>query len=660
MENADNVSPVETNTNDNKYELTSILRSPERDFLVRNDGEQGYTARCCEDGVRHRGMTNATRNSSDTSPDVVRGVVGLLLNFIRVRLVDFLMWGPRHCNNPIGFWGCYIRCVKVSSLTGKIVGLYFSASWCGPCQRFTPKLVEVYNELKQNEHFEIIFVSGEEDCKLFNTYFSKMPWLAIPFADSETRSKLDELFSVEGIPHLVILDEDGKLLTDEGVGIVQEHGAEGYPFAAEHVAELEELEEEAKKNQSLRSLLVSRTRDYVIGSGGKKVPIAELDGKMVGLYFVLLTHNRCLTFNPKLIETYKSLKEEGKDFEIVMVPLDEDEELFNKEFGNLPWLSLPVNDKICEKLVRYFELQSLPTVVIIGLDGETLHSNVAETIEEHGKMAYPFSPDRFAEFEEMEKAKREAQTLESILVSQDWKDILLYFSAHWCPPCRAFLPKLVQAYKEINEKHNNSLEVIFISSDRDQSSFDEFFAAMPWLALPFGDGRKNSLSRFFKVNGIPTVVAIGPTGRTVTTEARDLIMHHGSKSYPFTSERVEEIETEIEKTAKSWPKKRTHELHDHELDLAKRMVYCCDGCGEEGHVWSYYCEDCDFDLHPKCALKGDDHGEVKEVEDEEKKKAGGGDGGGGGEGWVCDGDNVTPQSRRILQCRESPTGTHKT
>ncbi|KAL6528218.1 hypothetical protein OROHE_015168 [Orobanche hederae] len=29
--------------------------------------------------------------------------------FIRVRLVDFLVWGPRHCNNPIGFWGCYSK-----------------------------------------------------------------------------------------------------------------------------------------------------------------------------------------------------------------------------------------------------------------------------------------------------------------------------------------------------------------------------------------------------------------------------------------------------------------------------------------------------------------------------------------------------------------------
>ncbi|KAL6509022.1 hypothetical protein OROGR_023129 [Orobanche gracilis] len=416
----------------------------------------------------------------------------------------------------------------------------------------------------------------------------------------------------------------------------------------------------ANDKYELTSILRSSERDFLVRNDGEQVPIAELDGKTVGLYFVLLTYNRCLTFNPKLVETYKSLKEEGKDFEIVMVPLDEDEELFNNEFQNLPWLSLPVKDKICEKLVRYFELQSLPTVVIIGPDGETRHANVAETIEEHGKMAYPFTPDVFAEIEEMEKAKREAQTLESILVSQDCdfvigkhgakiavsdligKDILLYFSAHWCPPCRAFLPKLVQAYKEINEKHNNSLEVIFISSDRDQSSSDEFFAVMPWLALPFGDGRKKSLSRYFKVNGIPTVVAIGPTGKTVTTEARDLIMHHGSKSYPFTSERVEEIETEIEKIAESWPKKTTNELHDHELDLTKRMVYNCDSCDEEGRGWSYYCEDCDFDLHPKCALEGDDQGEVKEEEAEEKKKAadggGGGGGGGDGDGWVCDGD----------------------
>ncbi|KAK6133621.1 hypothetical protein DH2020_032651 [Rehmannia glutinosa] len=512
--------------------------------------------------------------------------------------------------------------VKADSLKGRIVGLYFSASWCGPCQRFTPDLVEVYNELQQVNKFEIVFVSGDEDNESFDAYFSKMPWLAVPFSDSETREALDELFSVSGIPHLVILDENGKLLTSEGVQVVQEYGSEGYPFTSEQIEKLKEQELEAKRNQSLKSLLV---------------PVAELEGKTVGLYFILATYNGCLAFNPKLVEVYKTLREEGENFEIVMIPLGNDETSFIQEFERLPWFSLPVKDRCCSKLVKYFELESLPTVVVIGPDGKTLQSNVAEAIEEHGVKAYPFTPEKFAELEALEKAKLEAQTLESILVSNDCdfvigkdgikipvsdlvgKNILLYFSAHWCPPCRAFMPKLIQAYQEINKKHN-SLEVIFISSDRDQTSFDDFFSKMPWLALPFGDKRKESLSRLFKVRGIPTAVAIDPNGKTVSTEARELIMSHGAEAFPFTAERLKEIEEEYEKMAEGWPEKVKYEkLHEHELVLTKREVFNCDGCSEEGRVWSYYCEDCDFDLHPKCALGGGDEGKSPE-------------------GWVCDGD----------------------
>ncbi|GMP82782.1 hypothetical protein CsSME_00036940 [Camellia sinensis var. sinensis] len=246
-----------------------------------------------------------------------------------------------------------------------------------------------------------------------------MPWLAIPFSDSKTRDHLDELFKVMGIPYLVIIDESGKVSTDEGVEIIREYGVDAYPFSSERVKELKDQEEAARREQSLKSILVSRERDFVISADGKEVSVSELEGKTVGLYFSVSSYKKCLTFTPKLIEVYEELKLKGEKFEVVMLPLDDDEESFKQAFEKMPWFSLPLKDKSCVKLARYFELSSLPSLVIIGPDGKTLRADVVETVEEHGTLAYPFTPEKFAELEEIEKAKREAQTLESILVSKD-------------------------------------------------------------------------------------------------------------------------------------------------------------------------------------------------------------------------------------------------
>ena len=66
----------------------------------------------------------------------------------------------------------------------------------------------------------------------------------------------------------------------------------------------------------------------------------------------------------------------------------------------------------------------------------------------------------------------------------------IYFSAEWCPPCKGFTPKLVELYKKLKEKDCVKFEVVFVSWDRDESSFTEYFKTHPWLALPFGSDRK--------------------------------------------------------------------------------------------------------------------------------------------------------------------------
>ncbi|WMV28729.1 hypothetical protein MTR67_022114 [Solanum verrucosum] len=100
--------------------------------------------------------------------------------------------------------------VTLSSITGKLVGLYFSGSWCGPCRQFTPKLVEAYESLYPKGDFEIVFISSDKYDESFNEYFVNMPWLAVPFSDAEARKNLKQLFKVRAIPHLVILDGTGK------------------------------------------------------------------------------------------------------------------------------------------------------------------------------------------------------------------------------------------------------------------------------------------------------------------------------------------------------------------------------------------------------------------------------------------------------------------
>ena len=96
----------------------------------------------------------------------------------------------------------------------------------------------------------------------------------------------------------------------------------------------------------------------------------------------------------------------------------------------------------------------------------------------------------------------------------------IYFSAHWCPPCRGFTPKLAEWYTANAEKLQ--MEIVFASSDRDEGAFNDYFGEMPWKALPY-DARKlkDALSKKFKVSGIPAFVIVDAEGNLVTDKGRN-------------------------------------------------------------------------------------------------------------------------------------------
>jgi len=133
----------------------------------------------------------------------------------------------------------------------------------------------------------------------------------------------------------------------------------------------------------------------------------------------------------------------------------------------------------------------------------------------------------------------------------------IYFSAHWCPPCRGFTPRLAAIYEKLKSS-GKKFEVVFVSSDREQSGFDEYYGEMPWLALPFSDRDRNSqLSSQFGVSGIPTLVLMDKDGTVITDNGTSAVLSQPDGGFIP-------------------PEKNTNEL----------IIYGRDGCGMCSHFKS--------------------------------------------------------------------------
>jgi len=96
------------------------------------------------------------------------------------------------------------------------------------------------------------------------------------------------------------------------------------------------------------------------------------------------------------------------------------------------------------------------------------------------------------------------------------KYLAIYYSAHWCPPCRAFTPKLVEWYNKFQPEHKD-FQLVFASSDKDQTAMLEYMTEMkmPWPAVKFGEKKESGLDQY-AADGIPYLVLIDAAGKDLT------------------------------------------------------------------------------------------------------------------------------------------------
>jgi len=272
------------------------------------------------------------------------------------------------------------------------------------------------------------------------------------------------------------------------------------------------------------------------------------EGGVVALYFSAHWCPPCRGFTPKLVEFYNKVKatENGAKFELVFISSDRDEASFTEYYNEMPWLSLPFALRDQKNTISSkFKVQGIPTLIFLdAMTGDVINKQGREIVQNDSEgKNFPWAPKTFQQI----MGENGGQLVDKSGAEFDSAAVLsgnvvgLYFSAHWCPPCRAFTPSLVKTYENIVNA-GKKFEIIFCSGDHDENSFKEYLNTMPWKALPFKDSREKELSALFEVSGIPHLVLIDENGKILTDNGRSAVSSDPEgNEFPWLPKPLEEL-----------------------------------------------------------------------------------------------------------------------
>lgn len=148
------------------------------------------------------------------------------------------------------------------------------------------------------------------------------------------------------------------------------------------------------------------------------MPLEYIQGKTVCLFFSANWCRPCKDFTPELVKLYENLQKRGEELEIIFVSFDHDMTLFYEHFWCMPWLAVPFNLSLRNKLRDKYRIARIPSLVPLYPDEISVAEDVIGLIEDYGPEAFPFTKKRKEELKAIDDSKRIGGQLEKLLTHE--------------------------------------------------------------------------------------------------------------------------------------------------------------------------------------------------------------------------------------------------
>ncbi|MFM6934120.1 MAG: TlpA family protein disulfide reductase [Flavobacteriales bacterium] len=105
------------------------------------------------------------------------------------------------------------KSLKLSDLRGQVVLIDFWASWCGPCRRENPNVVQTYEKYKK-DGFTIVSVSLDTDAQKWMNAIEQdqLTWPNHVSDLGGWNSKVAKMYQVSSVPFTVLIDREGHVI----------------------------------------------------------------------------------------------------------------------------------------------------------------------------------------------------------------------------------------------------------------------------------------------------------------------------------------------------------------------------------------------------------------------------------------------------------------